>query len=149
MIMLETRAIIIHVQGTEALVEASGEGGCGHCSSEKGCGSSKLTQLFCSKPRQFKVRNEANAGVGDEVQIILQDGVLLRGSVLIYVFPLVLLIGGGVVGSHWASDATSRDALGAMGSLLGLAVGFVVAKILSKHQPVMAVARPLSSSQTE
>ncbi len=147
--MLETRAIVIQVHGSEALVEASGEGGCGHCNSEKGCGSSKLTQLFCSKPRQFKVQNEANAGVGDEVQITLQDGVLLRSSVLIYVLPLVLLLGGGILGSHWSSDEASRDGFAAIGSLLGLIIGFVVAKKLAKNHPVMAVARNLVHSQTK
>ena len=149
MIMLETRAIVVQVQGKEALVEAGGGGGCGHCNSEKGCGSSKLTQLFCSKPRQFKVQNEANACVGDEVQIMLQGGVLLRGAVLIYVLPLVLLLGGGMLGSQWSSDAASRDGFAAIGSLLGLAIGFVAAKIFAKYQPVMAVARPLAHSQTE
>jgi len=147
--MLETRAIVIHVHGSEALVEASGDGGCGHCSSEKGCGSSKLTQLFCSKPRQFKVQNEANASVGEEVQVTLQDGVLLRSSVLIYVLPLVLLLGGGILGSHGSSDAASRDGFAAIGSLLGLIIGFLAAKKLATNQPVIAVARLLDHSQSE
>jgi sigma-E factor negative regulatory protein RseC len=147
--MLETRAIVINVRGSEALVEARGEGGCGHCSREGGCGSSKLTQLFCSKPRQFKVQNEANAVVGDEVQIILQDGVLIRSSILIYVLPLVLLLGGGMLGSLLSIDAASRDGFAAIGSIFGLIVGFVVAKKLAKNNPVMAVARQLTHSQTE
>ena len=105
--MLETRAIVIHVHGSEALVEASVEGGCGHCNSENGCGSNKLSQMFCSKTRQFRVKNEANANVGDEVQITLQDGVLLRSSMLIYALPLMLLLGGGMMGSHWSIDATN------------------------------------------
>lgn len=140
--MLSTRAIIVQVQGNEALVEAIG-GGCGNCSSENGCSSSKLTQLFCSKPRQFKVHNEANAGVGDEVQIMLQDGVLLRSSMLIYALPLALLLIGGMSGAYWAHDAPSRDGYAAIGSLLGLVGGFVLAKQLAKHRRVMAVARPL------
>jgi len=141
--MLETRAIVVQVQGNEALVEAIGEGGCGNCSSENGCSSSKLTQLFCSKPRQFKVHNEANAVIGDEVQITLPDGVLLRSSLLIYIVPLALLLSGGVLGAHWSHDAASRDGYAAMGSLLGLVGGFVLAKWLSKRQRVMAVARPV------
>jgi sigma-E factor negative regulatory protein RseC len=141
--MLETRAIVIHIQGTEALVEAVGEGGCGQCSSEKGCGSSKLSQLFCSKPRQFRVHNEAKASIGDEVQITLQDGVLLRSSLLVYVLPLVLLLAGGMLGSHWAKDAVSRDGFAVMGSFLGLIGGFVIAQWVAKRLRVMAVARPL------
>ena len=142
--MLETRAIIVRVQGKEAMVEALGDGGCDQCSTEKGCGSSKMTQLFCTKPRQFKVYNEANAAVGDEVQITLQDGVLLRSSILMYAMPLLLLLGGGVLGTHWSHDAASRDGYAAVGSLLGLVGGFVLAKLISKHQQVMAVARSVT-----
>lgn len=144
--MLETRAIVVHLQGNEALVEAKGGGGCGQCDSEKGCGSGKLSQMFCSKPRQFKVHNEANAGVGDEVQITLPDGVLLRSSVIMYVMPLSLLLSGGMLGAHWSSDATVRDIYAAIGSLLGLVVGFVLARWISKRQLVTAVARPITSS---
>jgi len=101
--------------------------------------------LFCSNPRQFKVLNEANAGVGDEVQIILQDGVLLRSSMLIYALPLVLLIIGGIAGSYWSNDTANRDGLASIGSLLGLFAGFVLAKWIARRHPVMAIARPLGT----
>lgn len=144
--MLEMRAIVVRLQGDDVLVEAKGGGGCGHCDSEKGCGSGKLSQMFCSKPRQFKVKNEAHAAVGDEVQVSLADGVLLRSSVLMYVMPLALLLSGGMLGAHWASDAVSRDAYAALGALVGLVGGFVLAKWLAKRQQVMAVARPVQQS---
>lgn len=144
--MLEMRAIVVRLQGDDVLVEAKGGGGCGHCDSEKGCGSGKLSQMFCSKPRQFKVKNEAHAAVGDEVQVSLADGVLLRSSVLMYVLPLALLLSGGMLGTLWASDAVSRDAYAALGALAGLVGGFVLAKWLAKRQQVMAVARPVQQS---
>ena len=143
--MLETRAIIIKIQGNEAMVEAIGEGGCGHCSSENGCGSGTLGKLFCSHPRQFKVLNEAQAVVGEEVQITLQDGVLLRSSMLLYVLPLVLLLAGGMLGSLMSSNPTSKDGFAAAGSLLGMVAGFLLAKWLAKRFSVVAVAKPLSS----
>jgi sigma-E factor negative regulatory protein RseC len=146
--MLETRAIVVHVHGKDALVETKGGAGCGNCDSENGCGSSKLTQLFCSKPRQFRVRNESDAAVGDEVQITLPDGVLLRSSMLMYVVPLSLLLSGGMLGAHWANNATSRDGYAALGSLLGLIGGFVLAKWLANRQRVSAVATPLRGSES-
>lgn len=144
--MLETRAIIIHVQGNQALVEAKGGIGCGNCDSEKGCTSGKLSQLFCSKPRQFTVLNETKAGVGDEVQITLPDGVLLRSSMLMYVVPLSLLLSGGMLGAHWASDTATRDGYAAIGALCGLVGGFVLAKWMAKRQLVTAVASSITSS---
>ncbi len=141
--MLETRAIVIHVQGNDALVEAKGGGGCGNCDSENGCGSGKLSKLFCTKPRQFTVRNEANAVAGDEVQISLPDGVLLRSSMLMYVLPLSLLMSGGMVGAHLANDVATKDAYAALGSLIGLLVGFALARWFAKRQMVKAVARSI------
>ena len=62
--MIQTRAVIIRLQGKDALVESTQGGGCGNCDSENGCSSSKLSQLFCSEPRRFLVRNDADAPVG-------------------------------------------------------------------------------------
>ncbi len=124
------RAIVVEVQGEEASVQALG-GGCGHCSSEGGCGSGTLSKLFCSsKPRLFNVRNDANAKVGDEVQVSLPDGVMLRGVMKLYALPLVLLLSGGIVGRGLASDVVLRDTYAAAGALIGLLLGFVLAKLL-------------------
>lgn len=149
MSMLETRAIIVHVSGDEALVESKGGLGCGNCDSVQGCSSGKLSQLFCSKPRQFKVKNVANANVGDEVQVTLPEGVLLRSSVLMYVLPLVLLLGGGMSGVLWAGEATNRDGYALAGALFGLVTGFLLAKWISRRVPVMAVAERLLAQHAE
>lgn len=144
--MLEARAIVVHIQGRNALVETKGGVGCGHCDSVNGCGSSKLSQMFCSKPRRFSVDNEANAAVGDEVQITLADGVLLRSSIVIYVLPLSLLLSGGLIGAQWAGASASRDAYAVIGAVCGLIGGFILAKWMTKNRPVTAVARAIESS---
>ncbi len=127
--MLEMRAIVIQVDGKEASVQPLEGGGCGHCSSEGGCGSSTLSKLFCSsEPRHFKVRNEAGARVGDEVQVTLPDGMLLRGAVKMYVLPLFLLLAGGIAGSGLAGQSASRDAYAVAGAVAGLLLGFILAR---------------------
>jgi sigma-E factor negative regulatory protein RseC len=128
--MLEMRAIVIQVMGEEASVQPLSTGGCGHCDSEGGCGSGTLTKLFCSsKPRSFIVRNEAGARVGDEVQVSIPDGVLLRGAVKMYVLPLILLLVGGIAGVSLAGVAVMRDAYAAAGAGIGLLFGFILARL--------------------
>jgi len=128
--MLEMRAIVIQLKGKDASVQPIGTGGCGHCDSEGGCGSSTLTKVFCSdKPRIFYVRNEVNAKVGDEVQISIPDGVLLRGAVKMYVLPLILLLFGGIAGVAMADGVALRDAYAVSGAVLGLSLGFILAKM--------------------
>lgn len=128
--MMDIRAIVVEVHGEDASVQPMGTGGCGHCSSEGGCGSGTLTQLFCSnKARQFTVRNEAGARIGDEVQISIADGVLLRGAIKMYVLPLLLLLAGGAAGAGLANEPAGRDAWALAGSVIGLALGFLLAKL--------------------
>ena len=139
--MLETRAIIIQLDGAEAVVEAKQGSGCGHCDSEKGCG--KAAQLFCSQPRRFRVRNDINARIGEEVQVSVADGVLLRSAVIIYMLPLVLLLAGGLLGSYWASDISHRDGYAAIGALLGLAAGFALVRLVTLRQRALSPLQPV------
>lgn len=139
--MLETRAIVMHTDKLSALVQASAGNGCAACEG-KGCGSGKLTQLFCNKPRQFKVENTINARVGDEVIVSVAEGTVMRGIALVYLLPLLLLFAGAMLGSALAADAAFRDASEAAGGLSGLVAGFVFAKWLSvrrtRQQPRIA-----------
>ncbi len=144
--MLETRAVVIRLEGNEALVESRQGGGCGHCDSENGCGSSKLSQLFGTRPRRFRVRNDANAQIGTEVQVTLAEGVLLRSAVLMYILPLLLLLGGGALAGQMTTDAASADGYAAAGGLLGLVLGFVLARWLALHQRGVGVAQPAIAS---
>jgi sigma-E factor negative regulatory protein RseC len=146
MSVIETRAVVISLDGNEALVESRQGGGCGRCDSENGCGSGKLSQLFATQPRRFRVRNEANAEVGSEVLVTLTAGVLLRSAMLMYILPLVLLFAGAAVAGAVARDAASADGYAGAGGLAGLVLGFVLAKWLSLRQRGLAVAQPVIAS---
>lgn len=141
--MIETRAIVIRLEGKEAVVESTQGGGCGQCDSENGCGSGKLSQLFCTEPRQFRVLNASNAQVGAMVQVTLEEGVLLHSALLMYMLPLVFLLCGAVAGARSVEDAASGELLSAFGGLAGLALGFALAKMLSLRRGLSSVATPI------
>ena len=131
--VLETRAIIVQTEGQFAQVQVSQADGCEQCNG-KGCGTGKLSQLFCSKPRQFQVDNPINASIGDQVIISVAEGAVLRGIGLVYLLPLILLLMGAVIGNSLAEQAEQRDSYSAVGALLGLVAGFVIAKWISSRQ---------------
>jgi len=132
--MLETHAVVVQLLDKPfVLVQASKGGGCGQCDGQ-GCGASKLTQLFCSKPRQFKVDNRINARVGDEVVVSVVEGAVLRGIGLVYLLPLVLLFAGAALASGLAVQDAQRDGYAALGALSGLIVGFVFARWVSSKK---------------
>ena len=138
--MNEMRAIVLSLHGSEAEITPVGGNGCGHCASGNGCGSGKLSQLFCSsKPRTFKVANTIRAKVGDEVNVGLPEGVLLRNSMLMYVLPLAFMLGGSLLASGVYDSAPDAAAL--LGAAAGLAAGFVVVRRITKRAGMQAVVR--------
>lgn len=127
--MLETRATVIKLQGQTAWVAAAEVSSCEQCNG-KGCGSSKVAQLFCSKPKRFEVENSIGAVVGDEVIISVADGVVLRGIGLLYILPLALMvILGGIANFIQAGDASV-----AVGAATGLLLGFALARLVSANR---------------
>ena len=147
--MIETRAIVVRLEGKEALVESVQGGGCGNCDSANGCDSGKQTRLFGNKPRRFRVENAANAPVGAIVSVTLAEGVLLRSALLMYLFPLFLLLAGAMYGARFLNGVGSADASAALGALAGLVSGFVLARKLSSGKHMLSVARPVTSFACE
>ena len=141
--MLETRAMVIGLDGNEALVESLQGGGCGNCDSENGCGSGKLSTLFCKEPRRFRVRNDANAHIGAVIQVALADGLLIRSALIVYMLPLLLLLGGAMIGAGLINDGQNQDIYSAIGGLTGLVTGFVIAKSISMRRNTNSVAMPV------
>lgn len=138
--MNEMRAIVLSLHGAEAEIEPVGGNGCGHCASGNGCGSGKLSRLFCSsKQRSFMVSNAANAQVGDEVSVGLPDGVLLRNSILMYVLPLTFMLAVALLASGIFAEA--RDGAALLGAVAGLVAGFFVVRQLTKRSGMQAVVR--------
>jgi sigma-E factor negative regulatory protein RseC len=127
--MLETRAIVIKLEGDEAVVESLHGGGCGSCSAGNGCG--KMSEMFCVKPRQFRVRNGIGAQVGEEVEVAVADGALLRSALILYAMPMALLFAGALSGAGFADGS---DAGAAMGAVAGLLAGFALARVISRRQ---------------
>lgn len=140
--MLETRAIVVRIEGSEAIVEAVRGGGCGLCAGGKGCGSGKLSEVLCVRPRQFRARNGINAGIGEEVRVVVADGMLLRSALTLYGLPLLLLFGGALLGAHWVGGAAGRDAGAAIGAGLGLLGGFLLAGFLASRLRASPAAFP-------
>ncbi|OHC90822.1 MAG: hypothetical protein A3J87_04980 [Sideroxydans sp. RIFOXYB12_FULL_59_6] len=138
--MNEMRAIVLSLHGSEAEIAPLGGNGCGHCASGNGCGSGKLSQLFCSsKPRSFTVGNAVSAKVGDEVNVGLPDGVLLRNSMLMYVLPLIFMLAASLAAAAVFTDASDVAAL--LGAAAGLLGGFLVVRQMTKRSGMQAVVR--------
>lgn len=137
--MLETPAIVLKTEAQAALVEADFGGGCGSGMCAKGgCGTAILAQMFSQQPRSpLRVANPIQAGIGERVIVGVEEGSLLRATLLAYLLPLVLFVAGAIAAGRFLGG----DAASALGGLAGLSLGWIGARILSRRprgaQPVI------------
>jgi sigma-E factor negative regulatory protein RseC len=101
---------------------------CGGCEKSHGCRSCLTSAKMVST-----VRNPTGAGQGDMVSIYLKESALWTGAVFLYIVPILWLMAGAFVGSslgrNWSMGETGSAIL--LG-LLGLALGFLMARVISK-----------------
>ncbi|MFO7592945.1 MAG: SoxR reducing system RseC family protein [Pseudomonadota bacterium] len=122
--MIEETAHVVSVEGDDAWVDTQRRSSCSSCA-VKGCGTGALSKVLGGKKQQMKVRNPVGAKAGDAVVLGIEEGVLLQGSLMVYILPLVLMLAGGLLGEalapQWGSGAEVTSLLF---GLLGLMVGF-------------------------
>jgi sigma-E factor negative regulatory protein RseC len=101
---------------------------CGGCEQSHGCRSCLTSAKMVSK-----VQNPASAGQGDVVSIYLKQSALWTGAAFLYIVPILWLMAGAFVGAslgrNWDMGETGAAIL--LG-LLGLALGFLMARVISK-----------------
>jgi len=92
------RGIVTRIDGNTAWVTTNRSSACEGCSSRGACHASEN-----SKEMEVRALNTAGAGVGDRVVISFQAAAFLKASFLLYVFPVLAMIAGAVVGQETAA----------------------------------------------
>lgn len=86
--MIEEEARIVDVDDDYAWVETQRKSTCNSCQVNKGCGTSLLSNVLGQKRTRLKVHNPAGFREGDKVMLGLDEGALVKGSLLLYTLPL-------------------------------------------------------------
>ena len=126
--MIEEQAIITACDGEFAWVEARKQTACGGCELKGGCGTSVLSKWLSPRINRMRALNEIEAEVGDQVIVGLQEGALLRGAFMVYLFPLLMMVAAAIIMQMLGSDASE------MLVILAGAGGLVLASlVLRRH----------------
>lgn len=97
--IIEETARVVALDGEQAWVTTQRRSACESCSANKGCGTGIMARGFSGgRTLQFKVRNNVAAVVGDDVVLGIDDRVLVRSAVLMYLLPLLALMAGAWLG---------------------------------------------------
>ena len=142
--MIEETARVVAVEQDQLLLEAQTKSTCGSCEARQGCGTSVLSNWIGRRFTRFQATNSVNARVGDEVVVGLSEKAMLKGSVFVYLLPLLAMIGSAVlVDSLTAAEYASRDLLILVAAVSGFASTLVVARWLLSSRSNRARLTPV------
>ena len=117
--------VVSRLDGAYAWVDVAAMPGCGNCKTQEACGSGLLGLSAAS--RQFRLLNTTGVRAGDAVTVALPDGGVFRAALLAYLMPLLLGLGGAVLGMAGGGS----DAHAGIGLLAGLGSGWWLMRRLS------------------
>lgn len=109
-----------------AKVEVSPSGLCSHCELASTCIPAS------SGNRIIEVADPVGVSPGQRVRIELGSGKFLLASFLAYIFPLLFLFAGTIIGFYSAPKGSS-ELWGAVGALIGLAAGLLLSRVSAKR----------------
>ncbi|WP_217476555.1 SoxR reducing system RseC family protein [Stutzerimonas stutzeri] len=90
--MIEEPGRVIAVEAGAVWVETQRSSTCSGCSAKNGCGQGLMDRLGVRERRGLiRALSDLQLNVGDSVVIGVRESVLLRGALLVYLFPLIAL----------------------------------------------------------
>ena len=96
--MLSETGRVVAVEPESLWVETIRQSTCGTCSAQKGCGHGLLNQVGNGKSNYLRVLLGGQHGhqykIDDEVQIAIPEHVIVQGSLVVYMMPLVVMLAG-------------------------------------------------------
>ncbi len=120
--MISETGRIVAIEPDGLWVETIQRSTCGSCAAEKGCGQSLMARLMGHTSYLWVLlegRDSSDYRLDQEVQIGVPETVVVKGSLFVYLTPLVgMIAGAGAAQQLWASDGPS-----ALGALMGLLAG--------------------------
>ena len=153
--MLIETGRVVAVDPAGLWVETIRQSTCGSCQAQKGCGHGLLNRIGDGKRGYIRVwpgdKGPGDCAVDDQVLISIPEEVILRGSLVVYMLPLLCMLGGAAAAVGLLQG--SQDLLAALGSVAGFGLGFALVRWHAWHhrhdlslQPtLLEVVHPLTT----
>jgi len=142
--LIEEQARVLKAEDGRVLVETQRSSACGHCSAKSGCGTHVLQKALGKKRNLFYVNSNLPVVEGDFVILGLHEEALVRGSTLLYLFPLIGFMLFGLFGELLSTQLSmlNTDYLSVFSAFVGLALASIWIRYYSgglvnnpKYQP--------------
>jgi sigma-E factor negative regulatory protein RseC len=95
------------------------------------------------KNHEVEAINSANARVGDRIQLSIQTSALLKALFLLYLFPILCMLAGGIAGD-WVAPRFqfNPSAVASITALACFAVALIIVRIGGQHMGRQETYRP-------
>jgi sigma-E factor negative regulatory protein RseC len=128
--MLVETGRVVAVESGALWVETIRQSTCGSCAANKGCGHGLLNRIADGRTGYIRVlagpAGTDGCAIDDQVRISIPEQVILRGSLVVYVLPLLcMLLGAAGADSLWPAGPELASIGGA---LAGLLLGFALVR---------------------
>lgn len=121
-----------------AWVRTTRSSACEGCSSRDACHGEGG-----GKEMEVEAINTADARVGDRIVLNIENGSLLKATFLLYVFPILAMIAGAVLGQAVAvMRGTDPSGLSALFGFLFFGLAFIVIRVTGRRLSKNASYRP-------
>jgi len=127
--MIEEQAQVIEIKGDKLILQAQRQSACGSCAANKGCGTALLSKVVGRKFSRFQADNSINANVGDMVVVGLPEDALLKGSMVMYIIPILGMLVFALLADYFLTMAMQhRDLMIAVTAIMGLVSASLISK---------------------
>ncbi len=138
--MIEEEARVVAVDGDRVVIAVEKTSSCNSCSANNSCGTSSLARYFNFKPPELSIENTLQARAGDRVLVSMQDTLLMSGSFLLYIVPLLCLFAGAFLGKSLTVEADG-EWLQIVSGFAGLLLGLYLVRWWSSRLPAGAAVK--------
>ncbi|MDC8832752.1 SoxR reducing system RseC family protein [Alteromonas gilva] len=143
--MITETAKVVAVDDDLITVSASVKTGCSQCQLSSDCGTSAVAKAFTPRQQLLSLRSPLPLRVGDHVVIGIPEQRVLLASWLLYIVPLLSLVGSTVLLSQFT--AWHELVVFAIGLLLSSASLWLVSRFFKRQQhsrfePVIITQKP-------
>ena len=114
--MIEELAVVVKIDNHQVWVESGQTSGCGGCQQKASCTTNAIGSVL--KKKSVPVDCDIQLKTGDEVVVAIDENLLLRASLLLYLMPLIALFTGAGIADRMLPDNGQYADLWIAGSAL-------------------------------
>ena len=100
--MIEKSAVVVKIENRQVWVESGHNNACGGCQQKVSCTTNALGSVL--KKKSVPVDSNIQLKIGDQVMVAIDESLLLRASLLLYLVPLIALFTGAGIADWLLAD---------------------------------------------